>query len=131
MTETQTAIATKDVRPCGLAVTAGSVLRRYELIALANAADRLEAEAQTWCEGFAVMRDGRWEWTKEYEWAQIRVIHLNAAASALRAMHKRHSSQNPELCRAPASAAAPGSPAFIRPSSVPSVVKNSGRFAAE
>ncbi len=53
-----------------------------------RAAKLLDAEGQTWMDGWAV--NGVWPNNKEDEWAHIRWIHLTTAANNLKAMAARY-----------------------------------------
>lgn len=67
-----------------------------EVSQLKTAADRLEAEAQTWAEGFAVQNsDGSWKWESQYEWAHVRWHELRSSAQALRGMVARFTKKRP------------------------------------
>jgi hypothetical protein len=61
-----------------------SDLRRLEHIAR-----MIDAEAETWAEGFAVRGPSDWRWTSEYEWAHVRYFKLKRAAEYLRGIASR------------------------------------------
>ena len=66
------------------------MLTQTERSRLLRIAGTLEAEAQTWREGFAVHEGGtQWSWTKEYEWVQLRVLKLESARDFLRVLAKK------------------------------------------
>lgn len=59
-------------------------LTKGERDRLLHIAALLEAEAQTWREGFAWKLGVEWEWPKEHEWAHARAFKLQQAAEFIR-----------------------------------------------
>jgi hypothetical protein len=56
---------------------------------LMRAAKQLDEEATTWREGFASEIDGKLQWDKECDFAQIHFIHCTTSAAFLRGFVKR------------------------------------------
>lgn len=63
-------------------------MSRATKLRLLGIAANLEAEAQTWADGFAVCREGSWEFGKEYEWAHVHWFKLLRDAAILRELAK-------------------------------------------
>ena len=65
--------------------TACSPFSVAEVKRLATIAGLVDAEAQTWKEGFAAYKgDGQWDWTNEYPEIHARVVRLESAVAFLR-----------------------------------------------
>lgn len=57
---------------------------------LISIAELMEREAESWCEGFAIWKGDRWDWsTTQEEWAYVRYFKLVNAAQFLRAFAAR------------------------------------------
>jgi hypothetical protein len=76
------------------------ILNAGDLEDLKRAADRLDAEARTWCEGFAVNHGSGWGWDGDYPEIEVRVQKLENSARFLRQIRakilKRYFGRLPE-----------------------------------
>jgi hypothetical protein len=67
-----------------------------DLSQLKHTATRLEEEAATWREGFAVYVGDRLHWDKHGQWAEVRYTKLLASAAYIRRLIARIGPSEPE-----------------------------------
>jgi hypothetical protein len=60
------------------------MLPKYARDRLLRIADLLDAEAQTWRDGFACYDGERYTWNREYDWAHVRCFKLEQSAAFVR-----------------------------------------------